>query len=188
MVHREGFTLIELLIVTTILGVLAVMGYPKMMQSIADIQMNQSVRTLCNDLYTAQDAAVCLGTTTVRFYCRDLAAFVPATSGNPPISYSCSDTNNNNLRTFMQDTFDTSTGLFRTSLASKSFCIVPTSLDNPSPGVYSIVFRPNGLPTADRKFIFAYYDESTNERNVGRDYWEFTISSSCFQIKLEKMQ
>ncbi len=122
----RGFTLVELLVAMMIIGVMATAGYPKMVETVHQIRLEQHARSIYEDLCLTRDTAIAAGIagqfSVMNFYhFNDDAA-------NPITSYDMLDHEGNPVKTALMkycDESDTAITVPRAIISSDSTCIEP---------------------------------------------------------------
>jgi len=80
----RGFTLVELMVAMMIIGVMATAGYPKMVETVHQIRLEQHARSIYEDLCLTRDTAIATGIadkfSVMNFYHFDDDATRPITS------------------------------------------------------------------------------------------------------------
>ena len=123
----RGFSLIEIMVVILIIGVMATAGYPKMVETVHQIRLEQNAHAIFEDFCLTRATALAAGRfdpdySQINFYHFNNDVNRPITS------YSMLDYSGASVKTaFMRycDEFDAAVAAPRSIIASNSICIVP---------------------------------------------------------------
>lgn len=123
----RGFSLIEIMIVIIIIGVMATAGYPKMVQTIQEVRLEQKARAIFEDFCLARDYALASGQIShsqMNFY------HYRNNANNPITSYNMVDYTGQSIRTvFMRscNELNAMVTVPRCIISSDSVCIIPVA-------------------------------------------------------------
>jgi prepilin-type N-terminal cleavage/methylation domain-containing protein len=120
----RGFTLVELLVAMMIIGVMATAGYPKMVETVHQIRLEQHARSIYEDICLTRNAAIAAGKadtySVMNFY------HFADSAANPITSYDMLDHEGNPVKTALMkycDESDAAVSVPRAIISSDSTCI-----------------------------------------------------------------
>jgi prepilin-type N-terminal cleavage/methylation domain-containing protein len=146
----SGFSFIEIMVVIAIMGIMATAGYPRLIQTIHQVRLEQKARSIFEDFCMTRDAALAAGRPEPE-YSKIIFYHFNNNAANPITSYSMVDHTGESVRTvFMRNCneFDAPVTPPRCIISSDSVCIVPVAAWGQSvtmPVSRFVLFDLNGI-------------------------------------------
>lgn len=145
----RGYTLIEIIVSIAIIGVMATAGYPKMVETVHQIRLEQHAHSIYEDFCLTRDTAIAAGKD-VPAYSRMNFYHFNNDANNPMTSYEMLDQEGEPVKTALMkfcDEFDAVVANPRSIISSESICIVPDAAweaSTTAPLSRCILFDRNG--------------------------------------------